>query len=432
MPTSPPLPHRAALSIEVGPGTNQPPPKEFRVFKAGPNPTVFGTFTFDAKASALVMAAAQDYGNDYSVDYCHAMIDAKHAVDPAKAGKAAGWFTVELRGGELWAVNVTWTPEATAALTAREFRYISQVFNYLEDGTISELINVALTNTPANKDLEPLMASRSSRGTSRAVAEKPMEEMKKAMAKLAGLPETATAEEIQAALTAKLAAAAPEEDEDAEADEKQDPAAAKCGKCAKSLGKKDKFCAQCGAPAADEEEGEEDADDADDDEADDKEDLPPAAQAAMSRLQAKLTRMRRLGQTVRAELARIEGERLAARFEAEAAGYKALAQDPKVFGKVLLSLHQKAPEAKKAIDHVLRRANAALSTSPLFHQSGRGGDAGSDTVMGRVDKLIEELQRSEAGRHLSHEQALKRIVDATPALYEQYTTEKAAAQRQAS
>jgi len=86
------------------------PPTEFRIFTAGSVETSKGTFLFDDAAGAAVMAGSRAQGNELMVDYDHASVTPTMA-DPALAGQAAGWFDLELRGGELWAVNVRWTPD---------------------------------------------------------------------------------------------------------------------------------------------------------------------------------------------------------------------------------------------------------------------------------------------------------------------------------
>ncbi len=133
-------------------------PTEFRIFRAGVNESTKGSVTFDAKAAKAVMAAWKDYGNDLPVDYGHAMVQGL-AVDPALAGKAAGWFDLEVRDGELWAVNVRWTDAAATALEAKEYRYFSPAFYTDEEGRVIEIVNVALTNLPATKDLDALVAA---------------------------------------------------------------------------------------------------------------------------------------------------------------------------------------------------------------------------------------------------------------------------------
>ena len=86
----------------------------------------------------------------------------KGGVD--KNSKAAGWFSK-------WIVDPIKGLFATLSLTKygrdllenREYRYVSPVFSLNEDGTVSDLHSVALTNTPAFKGyINPIINSESS------------------------------------------------------------------------------------------------------------------------------------------------------------------------------------------------------------------------------------------------------------------------------
>lgn len=146
---------RVLLSIAM---TGDEPPSEFRIFRSGENETTKGTFTFDEAAATSVMAEYEAHGVDLAIDYDHAML-AGLSLDPAQSGKAAGWFNLEIRAGELWAVNVRWTPPAAEALKRKEWRFMSPAFGADEEGRITSLLNVAITNLPATRRLEPLMAA---------------------------------------------------------------------------------------------------------------------------------------------------------------------------------------------------------------------------------------------------------------------------------
>jgi phage I-like protein len=137
--------------------TGDEPPSEFRLFTAGQVETTKGTFTFDAEAASKVMAEYGAHGIDLMIDYDHASL-AGVSLDPAAAGKAAGWFNLELRNGELWAVNVRWTEPAAEALRAKEWRFMSPAFT-TDGDQITSVMNVAITNLPATRRLEPLMAA---------------------------------------------------------------------------------------------------------------------------------------------------------------------------------------------------------------------------------------------------------------------------------
>lgn len=133
------------------------PPSEFRIFKAGKNRTSKGEFTLTAKSCASVMAAYTEQGNPLAVDYNHAMLLGRG--DPADDGSAAAWFKPESRDGDIWATDVEWTPRATKKLLDREFRFVSPAFDH-DKREITSIINVALTNIPATKNMTPIVASQ--------------------------------------------------------------------------------------------------------------------------------------------------------------------------------------------------------------------------------------------------------------------------------
>lgn len=203
------------------------PPKEFRIFTAGKVVTTKGTFTFDQTAAKAVMAEYAAHGIDLAVDYDHASLGGSSA-DPAQAGKAAGWFNIELRNGELWAVNVRWTEPAAQALRAKEWRFMSPAFSTDKDGRVTSLFNVAITNLPATRRLEPLMAASKTKGNG------PMtiDELLAVCKALKFDTSTATLEEVMAKLGASPVDAdadtedAPPPKGDGGADEADEPKAA--------------------------------------------------------------------------------------------------------------------------------------------------------------------------------------------------------------
>lgn len=145
-----------ALAVELAGDT---PPKEIRLFKAGVNTTLKGDFLFDAAASKAVIEAYAAHKTDVAFDYAHAMI--REGVRPQDQ-IAAGWCKLEVRNGELWAVDIKWTEAASAGIAAKEWRYCSPLFFW--DATtnprrILELRNIALTNVPATDDAAPLVAA---------------------------------------------------------------------------------------------------------------------------------------------------------------------------------------------------------------------------------------------------------------------------------
>lgn len=134
------------------------PPTEFRIFRAGENVSTKGTVVFDEESARSVMAEFDAHGIDIPIDWEHAML--RDDV-PVRDQRAAGWLGLEVRSGELWAVNVRWTDEAASALRAGEWRFISPAFVANKDtGRISQLINVAICNLPATRQLDALVAAK--------------------------------------------------------------------------------------------------------------------------------------------------------------------------------------------------------------------------------------------------------------------------------
>ncbi len=138
------------------PGTT--PPTEFRIFPRGEFSTTKGNFVFDAASAKSVLAHWKEHGIGLSLDYEHASLE--DAGQIASGAPAAGWYDLEVRDGELWAVNVRWTPRAAEYLKDREYRYYSPAFATDGKGHVTRLINVALTNLPATDDLPALVAAK--------------------------------------------------------------------------------------------------------------------------------------------------------------------------------------------------------------------------------------------------------------------------------
>jgi phage I-like protein len=151
---------RVTLSVPIALADDSGAPlTEFRLFRAGQNATSKGVFLFDAQAAADTVAAFADQGNDLPLDYDHAMAD---PFSGPRDRVAAGWFKLDVRNGELWAVDVRYTPQAAKALADREWRYTSPYFltsGEAPNRRITRVINAALTNLPATKNLTPIAAS---------------------------------------------------------------------------------------------------------------------------------------------------------------------------------------------------------------------------------------------------------------------------------
>ncbi len=148
--------HRVLCS-DISPAAGATPPTEFRIFKAGENPSTKGVFLFDDAAAKAVVAAYQAQGVDYMIDLEHHALGDANREDSADA---RGWFKLALRNGELWAVDVKWTPDGARRLSEKTQRYISPAFLAEEEGArICELINVALVAMPATHGAPALVAA---------------------------------------------------------------------------------------------------------------------------------------------------------------------------------------------------------------------------------------------------------------------------------
>lgn len=169
------------LRAEAATDAGAPLPTEFMIFAAGENASTRGSVVFDLESAASVMAKYAEHGVDCMIDVEHASLDWM-SPDP-DSRNARGWFTPALRetpnGPELWATNVTWTPDGERRLRERTQRYTSPAFQckYEEvevvdaEGyrgkslkiSVSELINVAICAMPATHHNAALVASRQAR-----------------------------------------------------------------------------------------------------------------------------------------------------------------------------------------------------------------------------------------------------------------------------
>ncbi len=146
---------RLVCDIPVAPGNSAP--SEFRIFSFGTTDTTKGAYAFDSEAAATVMQAAQEYGNRLTLDYEHQALN-----DPPMEAPSAGTYSLDLRADGLWATDVRWTPKASAYLSNKEYLYFSPAFLHDEKGRPKRLLNVALTNIPATKRMQPLVAAKQS------------------------------------------------------------------------------------------------------------------------------------------------------------------------------------------------------------------------------------------------------------------------------
>lgn len=136
------------------------PPTEFRIFRKGVNTTTKGNVVFDDVAARSVMSAWRQWGVDLIVDLQHHSLVETGAAARDDAQDARGYYALELRDGELWAVNVSWTADGARRIRERTQRYISPAF--VDDeatGRVVELYNCALVSMPATHRAWELIAA---------------------------------------------------------------------------------------------------------------------------------------------------------------------------------------------------------------------------------------------------------------------------------
>jgi phage I-like protein len=158
-----------------------------------------------AHAEAIV-AASQEWngGTDMPLDYDHQIRFGAVPGVGAQA-KASGWAkALVVRDDGIWAAPVEWTAAAEAMLRAREYRYVSPLFNHDADGRVTRIINASLTNTPAIREL-PAVAS--ALGGDLQPQDTPSMKFTDQLVQTLGLAATATEADILAAVQSRTAAA---------------------------------------------------------------------------------------------------------------------------------------------------------------------------------------------------------------------------------
>ncbi|MGB8685651.1 MAG: phage protease [Candidatus Binatus sp.] len=116
-----------------------------------------GPFRLDDPVAVIASTTAMQMAAGIPIDYDHATDFGAPAGRPAPA---AGWIReLEVRGGAVWG-RVEWTARAASSIVAREYRYVSPVFQFdPKDGAVTRLLRAGLTNNP-NLHLTAIAAAR--------------------------------------------------------------------------------------------------------------------------------------------------------------------------------------------------------------------------------------------------------------------------------
>lgn len=145
------------------------------------------------------------------IDYEHQTLEVEKNGRP---NPAAGWITaLSFEPGDGLYGDVTWTETAAAHLTKGEYRFISPVFPFDKTtGVVTDLLHVALTNTPGlDTSLLPALAALSQ--TFSPVSQPPEKKDPttmnlQALIAILGLAATATENDVLVALNALKSSAA--------------------------------------------------------------------------------------------------------------------------------------------------------------------------------------------------------------------------------
>lgn len=191
--------------VLVTPGVIQLfPAGEFRARDG--RPTECAAWLMTREIAERLIAAADARDTPYVLDYEHQTLRAAKNGLPAPA--AAFFKKLEWRDGEgLFAIDVEWTAAAAAMVEAKEYRFISPVFSYDKTGQVMELLNAALTNTPAVDGMEEvllaaasLMAAHLTTEGQTEMDEEFLNELLSNLRWMLNLPTASTKEEIMAEL----------------------------------------------------------------------------------------------------------------------------------------------------------------------------------------------------------------------------------------
>ncbi|AKE61132.1 mu-like prophage I family protein [Citrobacter amalonaticus Y19] len=193
----------ASLTQEINTAT----PGVIQLFPAGEfrardgRPTECATWLMTREIAERLIAAADARDTPYVLDYEHQTLRAAKNGQPAPA--SAFFKKLEWRDGEgLFAVDVEWTATAAAMVEAGEYRFISPVFSYDKTGQVLEILNAALTNTPALDGMEEVLLAAASLMSTHLTTEgnTEMDELLERLRWMLNLPITATQEDIIAEL----------------------------------------------------------------------------------------------------------------------------------------------------------------------------------------------------------------------------------------
>lgn len=175
------------------------PAGQFRSGDGSGRPNDVPAWYIDSGLAAQLIARANTRSDRKVIDYEHQTLKAAENGHPAPA---AGWISAlewrapaESEPGGLYMIP-EWTGKAAAMIAANEYRYISPVFTYDDQGRVLDLLHAGLTNFAGLDGLTDLAALSAHFNLST------KEESMKKLLEALGLSEGATEDQAIAALKA--------------------------------------------------------------------------------------------------------------------------------------------------------------------------------------------------------------------------------------
>jgi phage I-like protein len=144
-----------AIALKASPVVQIMPAGEFSARDGRPGPGLKWRIDDEDGVKLAAELTSSSSKTAFVFDYEHQTFKSEQNGKPAPA---AAWATkFEWRNGEgLFATDVKWTEAARLAVEADEYRYISPVIVYTNDGRVVGVINAAITNTPAVLGMDPV------------------------------------------------------------------------------------------------------------------------------------------------------------------------------------------------------------------------------------------------------------------------------------
>lgn len=134
-------------------------PTECRIFHAGVNETMYGPLLYNMAARDSVLAEQAMRDTDSMIDLNHDSTNKQALALRADAADARGWYRLEDRAGDLFAVGMRWTPDGTERLLSRKQRYLSPDVIFDSESTqILAIDRMALVAAPATLGAQALIS----------------------------------------------------------------------------------------------------------------------------------------------------------------------------------------------------------------------------------------------------------------------------------